>query len=337
MRVFVAGATGAVGKRLIPQLITHGHQVFGTTSRAENVDALRALGATPVIMDGLDAAAVGQAVAAAEPEVIIHQMTALAGRPDLRRFDRWFAGTNRLRIDGTRNLLAAAIACGVPRFVAQSYTGWDNATTGGPIKTEDDQLEPDPPSWQRESLAAIRFLEEAVTGARLHGTVLRYGNFYGPGAWESSLDLVRRRRFPVIGDGGGVWSWIHIDDAAAATVAAIEHGRVGTYQVVDDDPAPVAEWLPYLAGLLGAKPPLRVPGWLGRLAAGESPTRWMTRARGASNAKIKNELGWAPTWASWRDGFRQALGKTVGPAADAVGPATTPDAGRRSQHGERTE
>jgi nucleoside-diphosphate-sugar epimerase len=308
MRVFVAGATGAIGRRLVPQLVERGHEVVATTSRPQNADAVRTLGAMPVVLDGLDGAAVGEAVASAEPDAIVHQMTALASRSDLRRFDRWFAKTNELRTRGTEHLLAAARAAGVERFVAQSYTGWTNDDSGGPVKTEADPLDPDPLPAQRESLAAIRFVEDAVTSAPLEGIVLRYGNFYGPGDSEPLLELIRKRRFPIIGDGGGVWSWIHLDDAAAATVAALERGSRGIYNVTDDEPAPVAEWLPYLARVAGAKPPRRVPVWLGRLAAGDVPVRWMTEGRGSSNEKARRELDWRPAWSSWRNGFRDGLG-----------------------------
>jgi nucleoside-diphosphate-sugar epimerase len=307
MRVFVAGAAGAIGRRLVPQLVDRGHQVTATTRSRGKVELLRALGAEPVVVDGLAAAAVGEAVARAKPDAIVHQMTALAEGQDLRRFDRWFAVTNELRTRGTEHLLAAARAAGVERFVAQSYTGWTNSRTGGQVKTEDDPLDPHPAKAQRRSLAAIRFLERVVAEAPLVGVVLRYGNFYGPGASEPLVELVRKRRFPIIGAGGGVWSWAHLDDAAAATVAALERGEPGVYNVVDDEPAPVAEWLPYLAEVVGARPPMRVPTWLGRLAAGEVAVRWMTEARGASNAKAKRELDWRPTWRSWREGFRGGL------------------------------
>jgi nucleoside-diphosphate-sugar epimerase len=307
MRVFVAGAAGALGARLVPQLVDRGHQVTASTRQPAKADLLRALGADPVVVDGLDAAAVGEAVTRAEPEAVVHQMTALAGKPDLRRFDRWFATTNRLRTTGTENLLAAASAAGASRLVVQSFIGWNNSRTGGPVKTEDDPLDPEPAKAQVESLAAIRFIEETVPAAPLEGVVLRYGSFYGPGGSEDLVDLVRRRQMPVIGDGAGVWSWIHLDDAASATVAAVERGRRGVYNVVDDEPAPVAAWLPYLAEVVGAKRPLRVPAWVGRLAAGEVAVRWMTQGRGASNAKAKRELDWAPAWATWRDGFRHAL------------------------------
>jgi nucleoside-diphosphate-sugar epimerase len=234
-------------------------------------------------------------------------MTALGGKPDLRHFDRWFAKTNELRTVGTQHLLAAAQAAGVQRFVAQSYTGWTNERRGGPVKTEADPFDLEPAKQQRRALAAIRFLEDAVTAAPLEGIVLRYGNFYGPGDMDATLAVIRKRQFPLVGDGGGVWSWIHLDDAAAATVAALERGRPGIYNVADDEPAAVSEWLPYLAETIGAKPPLRVPVWLGRIAAGEVPVRWMTEGRGASNTKIKRELGWRPAYASWRDGFRDGL------------------------------
>jgi 2-alkyl-3-oxoalkanoate reductase len=307
MRVFVAGATGAIGMRLVPALVARGHEVTATTRSADKAPRLRSLGADPVVVDGLDAAAVGEAVARAEPEAIVHQMSALAGEADLRHFDRWFAVTNELRTKGTEHLLAAANAIGARRLLAQSYTGWPNAREGGMVKTEEDPLDPQPAKAQTDSLAAIRFLEQAVADAPLEGIALRYGSFYGPGASEALVDLVRRRKLPIVGDGSGVWSWIHLDDAAAATVAAVEHGPPGVYNVVDDDPAPVSEWLPYLADVVGAKQPLRVPAWLGRLVAGEVPTRMMTEIRGSSNAKAKRLLGWQPRWASWRQGFRDGM------------------------------
>lgn len=307
MRVFVAGAAGAIGRRLIPQLVERGHQVTASTRGAGKVDELRGLGAEPVIMDGLDAATVGEAVARSEPDAIVHQMTALAGKPDLRHFDTWFATTNKLRTAGTEHLLAAAEAAGVQKFVAQSYTGWSNLREGGPVKTEDDPYDPDPAKYQRESIAGLQFLDKAIPAAPFEGIVLRYGNFYGPGASESMTELLRKRQLPVIGDGAGIWSWIHLDDAASATVAALENGRRGIYNITDDEPAAVAEWLPYLAEAVGAKKPMRVPVWLGRLAAGEVAVRWMTQGRGASNLKAKHELGWQPAWSTWRDGFRRGL------------------------------
>jgi len=311
MRVFVAGGTGALGRRLVPQLVARGHEVTATTRSAGKAGELRAVGARPVVVDGLDGVAVGRAVAEAQPDAIVHQMTALAATADLRRFDRWFATTNELRTAGTRHLLAAAQASGVEKFVAQSYTGWNNSPTGEPVKSEEDPLDPEPAKAQRESMAAIRYLEKAVVEAQLTGIVLRYGNFYGPGASESLVELVRARRMPIVGWGTGVWSFIHLDDAAAATVAAVERGAAGVYNVADDDPAPVAEWLPRLAEAVGAKPPMRLPVWLARAAAGEVVVRWMTEGRGASNEKAKRELGWQLAWSSWRDGFRHGLTEAV--------------------------
>jgi nucleoside-diphosphate-sugar epimerase len=261
-------------------------------------------------MDGLDAVAVREAVAKAAPEVVVHQMTSLAAAFDLRHFDRMFAVTNQLRTRGTDNLLAAAGAAGARRFIAQSYTGWTNVRDGGPVKTEDDPLDPHPPASQRETLAAIRYLEQTVLAAPLPGIVLRYGSFYGPGASDAFVELIRRRRVPVIGDGGGVWSFLHIRDAAAATAAAVERGAPGVYNVVDDEPARVAEWLPLVAQAVGAKPPLRVPVWAGRLAAGEAAVSMMTQIRGSSNARAKRELGWQPAWPSWRQGFARGLSDT---------------------------
>lgn len=308
MKVFVAGAAGAIGKRLVPKLVERGHEVAATSRQPGKLDELRALGARPVVMDGLDPAAISEAVGQAEPDAIVHQMTALSGTADLRRFDRWFATTNALRTKGTEYLLEAARAAGVKRFIAQSYTGWSNERTGGPVKSEADPLDPEPAKAQRNTLAAIRFLDRVVPEAPLVGIVLRYGNFYGPGASEDLVELVRKRRFPIIGGGAGVWSWIHIDDAAGATAAALERGDSGAYNVVDDEPAPVSDWLPHLAEAVGAKPPMRVPKWLGRLAAGEVAVRWMTEGRGSSNEKAKRELDWEPAWPSWRDGFERALG-----------------------------
>jgi nucleoside-diphosphate-sugar epimerase len=310
MRVFVAGATGAIGRRLIPRLVANCHTVIATTRKASNQADIRAAGAAPVVVDPLAAGAVREAVARAEPEAIIHQLTALSGKSDLRHFDRWFAATNELRTKATENLLSAAQSAGASRFVAQSYTGWNNIREGGPVKAEHDPLDPYPANEQRESLAAIRFLEEAVTNARLEGIVLRYGNFYGRGDFDSMIELVKNRRFPIIEEGTGVWSWIHLGDAAAATVAALERGKRGVYNITDDEPAPVAEWLPYLADVVGAKAPLRVPKWLARILAGRVAVQWMTEGRGASNAKAKRELSWQPDFATWRDGFRAEFAAT---------------------------
>ncbi len=308
MRIFVAGATGAVGRRLLPLLLSAGHQVVGLTRTPEKAAAIRAQGAEAAVADGLDAAAIRAAVAAAKPEVIVHEMTDLKGASDLRHFDRVFAVSNRLRTEGTDNLLAAARDAGVRRFVAQSYCGWPYARTGGPVKSEEDPLDPDPPQQFRRTLEAIRYLEATVTGSTgPEGVVLRYGAFYGPGTGVfdgGAMEQIRRRRMPLIGDGNGWWSFLHIEDAAKATVAAIERGRAGNlYNIVDDEPAPVREWLPALAEMLGAKPPLHLPAWLARFIAGEHLVVMMTQVRAGSNAKARRELGWTPEVASWRQGF----------------------------------
>jgi 2-alkyl-3-oxoalkanoate reductase len=315
MRIFVAGATGALGKQLVPQLVANGHEVVGMTRTGSKQDELQGMGARPVVADALDPDAVAQAVAEAEPEVIVHQLTALSGSFDMRKVDQFFAATNRLRTAGTDHLLAAGRAVGARRFVAQSYAGWPFARTGGPVKSETDPLDPTPPQAMREVLDAIRHVEDAVTGAEwVEGIVLRYGGFYGPDTSLSSdprADIsqnIRKRKFPVLGSGAGMWSFVHIADAASATVAAIERGSPGIYNVVDDEPAPVREWVPALASALGAKPPRRLPRWLGRLAAGEAATVMMTEIRGASNAKARRELGWQPRYPSWRQGFAQGLG-----------------------------
>jgi 2-alkyl-3-oxoalkanoate reductase len=307
MRVFIAGAGGAIGRRLVPKLVERGHEVAATARTPERAGSLRALGAEPLVMDGLDAGSVGEAVARAEPDVVVHQMTALSGSADLKHFDDTFATTNRLRTEGTDHLLAAAEAVGARRFVAQSYAGWPAAREGGPVKTEEDPLDPHPPAAQAQSLAAIRHVERAVRDRSPEGLVLRYGGFYGPGASDPMVDLVRARKLPLVGDGAGVWSFVHIDDAAAATVLAVEGGAPGVYNVVDDDPAPVSEWLPHLAACLGARPPRHLPVWFARLAAGEAGVSMMTQIRGASNAKARALLGWEPVWRSWREGFRFAL------------------------------
>jgi len=304
-----------MGSRLLPQLVANGHEVVATTRSPEKLAGLRALGAEAVLMDGLDAGSVGEVVARAEPEVIVHQMTALAGMSNLKHFDQAFAVTNELRTRGTEHLLAAAHAAGARRIVAQSYGGWPSAREGGPVKTEDDPLDPSPPASMRRTLEGLRRLEQLVATAPLEGVSLRYGSFYGPGATDELVALVRRRKLPIVGDGAGVWSWIHIRDAAAATVAAVESRPTGVFNVVDDEPAAVAEWLPYLAQVLGAKPPRRVPVWLGRLAAGEAVVSMMTRIRGCSNAKAKRDLGWRPEWVSWREGFRRGLAPTSGKIA----------------------
>ena len=314
MKIFVVGATGALGLQLVPQLVANGHEVVGMTRSASKEGLVRGLGAQPVVADALDPDAVAQAVAGAEPEVIVHQLTALSGALDMRHIDRFLEGTNRLRTEGTDHLLAAGRAVGARRFVAQSFAGWPFARTDGPVKSENDALDPNPPAKLRSALDAIRHLEQAVTDADwAEGIVLRYGGFYGPGTSVSSdpraemAAPIRKRQFPVIGAGGGVWSFVQIEDAARATVAAIEHGPPGIYNVVDDEPAPVRDWLPELARALGAKPPRRVPRWLGRLAAGEAGVVMMTDIRGASNAKAKRELGWQPMYPTWREGFARGL------------------------------
>jgi nucleoside-diphosphate-sugar epimerase len=314
MKVFVAGATGALGRALLPQLVAGGHEVVGVTRTPSKQDVIRGLGARPAVADALDPDAVARAVAEAEPEVIVHQLTALSGSIDMRHLERDFAETNRLRTEGTDHLLAAGRAIGARRFVAQSFAGWPFARTGGRVKSEDDPLDPTPPAALRTTIEAIKHLEAAVTGAAwTEGVVLRYGGFYGPGTSFSMkpegeyVALIRKRKFPVVGNGAGVWSFIHIEDAAAATVAAIEHGERGLYNVVDDEPAPVSVWLPVAAGALGAKPPRRLPRWLGRIAGGEAAAVMMTEVRGASNEKAKRELGWSPRYQSWRQGFATGL------------------------------
>ena len=307
MKVFLAGATGAIGKQLVPQLVQAGHEVTGMTRSRDKADLVRSLGARPVVADALDPEAVGRAVSEAEPDAIVHELTAIPPQLDMRNIDRSFALTNRLRTEGTGHLLSAARAAGVERFVAQSFAGWPYAAEGGPVKSEDDPLDPNPPANIAQTLAAIRHLEQAVTEAG--GIVLRYGGFYGPGTNMSvdppgeMVEMIRGRKVPLVGDGGGVWSFVHVEDAAAATVKAPERGEPGIYNVVDDEPAPVSEWLPGIASAVGAKPPRRVPRAIARLLAGEAAVRMMTESRGASNAKAKSELGWRPRYPSWREGF----------------------------------
>ena len=310
MRVLVAGATGAVGRRLVPLLTAAGHSVVGLTHTAAKVAVVQQLGAEPAIVDGLDRIAVHRAVQQARPEIVVHEMTALGG-VDWRRFDRSFVLTNRLRTEGTDYLVAAAAAAGVRRLVAQSYCGWPYARTGGPIKHEGDLLDPSPPRALRRTLDAIRHLETAVTGAPgMVGIVLRYGAFYGPNTGilaSTVLDDIRRRRFPLIGDGGGWWSFAHVDDAAAATLAAIERGAGGIYNVVDDEPAPVRVWLPALAQTIGASSPMQVPRFVARVLAGSAVVTMMTESRAGTNAKAKRELRWQPRYTSWRQGFADVM------------------------------
>jgi nucleoside-diphosphate-sugar epimerase len=314
MKIFVAGATGALGRVLVPQLVARDHEVIGMTRSASKQDLVRSLGARPVVANALDPDAVTEAVMSARPEVIVHQLTALSEESDMRHIDRAFETTNRLRREGTDHLLAAGRAVGARRFVAQSFAGFRFARTGGPAQTEAEPLDPDPPAALRAVQESYLYLEQAVTAIDWgEGLALRYGSFYGPGTAISRApgaqmaEPIRKRRFPIVGDGGGVFSHIHIDDAAAATVAAIDHGRTGVYNIVDDEPAPVRVWLPVLASALGAKPPRRVPRWLGRLLAGEAATAMMTKTKGASNEKAKRELGWSPRYKSWRQGFAEGL------------------------------
>jgi nucleoside-diphosphate-sugar epimerase len=304
MHVYVAGGAGVIGRRLVQQLVQRGHRVTATTRDSSKTAGLERLGAEAVVVDGLDSAAVGESVAKAEPGAVVHQMSALSGKLDPKHFDRSFALTNRLRTEGLDHLVAAAQATGVPHVVAQSYTGWPNVRSGGWVKDEEDPLDPEPPKAQRESLAAIRYLEETVQKA--NGTVLRYGGFYGD-ASDAMIPIVRKRQFPLVGGGTGYMSWVHLDDAASATVLALEKGARGVFNIVDDEPAPASEWLPYLAECVGARPPLRLPVWMARLAAGEVAVSMLTRTRGSSNARAKRELGWELRWPSWRQGFRDGL------------------------------
>ncbi len=308
MRVLVAGATGAMGKVLVPRLVDAGHEVFAMIRSESNEDRASQLGAVPVVADALDRAQVEAAVRQAAPEVIVDQLTAI-GRIDTRHFERSFAATNRLRIEGTDNLLAAARATGLRRFVAQSNGAFTYPRTGGPVKNEQEPLDRSPVGQMAPMIAAIEHLEKAVLRAAwTEGIVLRYGAFYGPGTsmapGSEQLEMIRKRKFPVVGDGGGVWSFVHIADAAEATIAAVDNGGRGVYNIVDDDPAPVAEWLPHLAAKLGAKKPMRVPRFIGRLAAGQAGVVLMTELRGASNAKAKRELGWHPAHSTWRQGLQ---------------------------------
>jgi nucleoside-diphosphate-sugar epimerase len=303
MRVFVAGGSGVIERRLVPQLVARGHQVIATTTSAAKVRLLEQLGAEGTVMDGLDAASVGEALAAARPDAIVHQMTGLsvahAGKPNLRRADRFFATTNRLRSEGADHLLAAAEATGVSHVVAQGHASMNGIRKGGWVKTEEDPLE------VIEGTKAINHLEDVIVKAG--GAVLRYGGFYGPGAWEDQVKLVRRRLLPLVGAGAGYVSWVHVDDATSATVLAVEQQATGLFNIVDDEPAPVSEWLPYLAECAGAKPPRRVPRWLARLLAGEMVVGMMTEGRGFSNVKAKRELGWELRYPSWRQGFKEVL------------------------------
>jgi len=303
MRIFVTGGTGALGRHLVPGLVAAGHEVTASTRTTAKVAQLRAAGAQPVVVDGLDRDGVIAAVRAAKPEVIVHQMTALADMHSLRNVDKVFAATNELRTKGTDNLLAAAAQVGTRRVVAQGHNFvYDHS--GGPVKTEDDALVTRPVPSAARTVEALLYVDKTVPREAPEGIVLRYGTFYGEDASETFIDGLRKRQLPVIGGGAGIWSFIETADAAAATFAAVERGEPGVYNVVDDDPAPTSEWLPYLAEVAGAKPPMKMPAWLGKLIAGEFVLGQMTTARGASNEKAKKELGWEPRYASWRDGFR---------------------------------
>jgi len=320
MKIFVAGASGAIGKRLVPPLVAAGHRVVATTRTPAKLKRLRGAGAEAVLMDGLDRDAVMKAVVAARPDAVVHQMTALASLKSLKNFDKDFALTTRLRTDGTKFLLEAATAAGTRRFVAQSYSGWPNGRRGSRVKTEEDPLESDVPSTAVMTLDAICTLERlTVDTAGISGIALRYGSLYGPGTSISShgeiVELIRQRKLPLVGSGAGVWSFIHVDDAARATELALDRGAPGVYNIVDDEPAEVSEWLPELARALGAKPPHHLPAWIARFALGESGVSMMTEIRGASNAKARRTFGWQPAYASWRDGFRRGLSAELPAAA----------------------
>jgi nucleoside-diphosphate-sugar epimerase len=309
VRVFVAGGSGVVGQRLVRQLVERGHQVTATTTGPGKLELLRQLGADPIVMDGVDAASVGQAVATARPDVVVHQMTAIApahaGKPDIKHMDRWFAPTIRLRIEGTDHLVAAAEAAGVKHIVAQSYGSWNGIREGGWVKTEEEPLDPLTGTAAEGGMAAINHLEKAVIGAG--GAVLRFGSLYGPGATDDQLELVKKRQYPLVGSGAGHCSWLHLDDAASGTVLAVEQGATGIFNISDDEPAAASDWLPYLAQSAGAKAPMHVPTWVARPLAGDVAVIMMTEGRGFSNAKAKRELGWQPKYPSWRDGFTRDL------------------------------
>ncbi|HZY62789.1 MAG TPA: NAD(P)-dependent oxidoreductase [Edaphobacter sp.] len=312
MRIFLAGGTGAIGRRLIPFLRQSGHEVTATTRSNGKLEVLRNLGAKPVLLDAFDRRSVEKAVIEAQSDVVMHQMTALANLKDFRKFESELALTNRLRTEGAEILLQAAQSAGAKRFIAQSYSGWPNERTGSRIKTESDPLDPNPPDAMKPTVKALIQLEQMVTNAQaLTGIVLRYGSFYGPGTGVAPdgilVEALQSRQFPIIGSGTGIWSWVHIDDAARATVLALEYGESGIYNIVDDEPAEVATWLPVLADAVKAKAPRRIPAWLGRLFIGEAGVSMMTRSRGSSNAKAKQALHWQPSYASWREGFHYGL------------------------------
>jgi nucleoside-diphosphate-sugar epimerase len=310
MKVFVAGGTGVVGHRLVPQLVARGHEVTATTTSPARLGVLEQLGAAGIVMDGLDAVSVGEAVAAVRPDAIVHQMTGISvshgGKPDFKHMDRWFATTNRLRTEGTDHLLAAAQATGVSNFVAQGYASWNGIRQGGWVKTEEDPLDLEAGTSANAVMEAVAHVEDVVVKAG--GVVVRYGALYGPGASDDQVALVRKRQYPLVGAGTGFSSWVHLDDAASATVLAVEQHAKGVFNIVDDEPAPASQWLPYLAECAGAKRPLRVPKWLARLLAGDAAVIMMTEGRGFSNVKARRELGWELRYPSWRQGFREGLG-----------------------------
>lgn len=313
MRVFVTGATGAIGARLVPCLVGEGHDVIALVRSAAKGHAIASAGAGFVVADALDRSALTAAVRDARPDVIVHELTSLKGVGDFRKLDAEFALTNRFRTEVTDTLLAAARSVGARRFIAQSFCGWPFAPTGGPVKTEEAPLDPAPPAGFRQTLAAIRHLEDAVTRSEdVEALALRYGLFYGPGTSLSRdgeiVKLVRKRMLPVVGGGAGIWSFVHIDDAARATAAAVSRGSPGLYNITDDDPASVCAWLPHLAQVIGAKPPRRIPVWIARFAIGDGGVAMMTRIRGGSNAKARRDLGWEPIFPSWRRGFVEGLG-----------------------------
>ena len=319
MKIFIAGATGAIGKRLVPLLISEGHRVTGSTRTEGKFDAIRALGAEAVVLDGLDQPAINAAIASFRPDVVVHQMTSLSSLKSLKHFDEDFEQTNRLRTLGTEYLLAAARSVGAKKFIAQSYAGWPNNRTGPRVQTEDAPYETNPPESMRKSLQAIVTLESFVRNASgITAIALRYGSFYGPGtslgADGDVTNMVRHRKFPVVGTGAGVWSFLHVEDAAQATKLAIDRAPAGIYNIVDDEPAEASQWLPYLADCLDAKPPRHIPVWLAKFAIGEAGVLFMTEMRGASNAKAKREFNWQPAFASWREGFRRGLADPVRPA-----------------------
>lgn len=313
MKVFLAGSTGVVGRNLVPRLVESGHDVVALVRTPEKGRLVESLGAKPVTADALDSDQLAEVIRRAEPEAIIHQLTALDGVADFKRLDEEFALTNRLRTEATDTMLAAARLVGARRFIVQSFCGWPFAREGGSVKTEEDPLDPDPPAHFHKTLAAIRYLENAVSNASdVDALALRYGILYGPGTAIAKngpiADLVDKRRMPIVGDGGGIWSFIHIEDVVRVTVSALTRGRPGIYNVVDDEPAAVASWLPYLADALGAPPPLKIPAWLGRLVIGEGGVSMMTRIRGGSNARAKREFAWQPLYPTWRRGFAEGLG-----------------------------